>query len=188
MKAFLYAAVAAIALAGAPASARVLQFRVTYNNAGGPNLGNFLFTLDDTRDADVVTATMAQFQNVTVRYFNVPTKGTGSTDAARVSLRTQTGQGGLTINSLPGAAVNYQFFNTVLVDDATFSSANRRPDYRLGSFQVSTTARNNAAVRPFDNYTVLVTAVPEPATWALMIAGFATVGLGMRRRQRAVLA
>ena len=33
-----------------------------------------------------------------------------------------------------------------------------------------------------------VDAVPEPAVWSLMIAGFGLVGAGMRRRGRAVAA
>ena len=186
MKAFLYAAVAAIALTGAPASARVLQFLVTYNNQGGPNIGNFLFTLDETRDANIILPpNQAIFSNVAVRFFNVPDRGTGSSSTARVNFRTQNGQGGLTINSLGGTAANYQFFNTALVTDTAFSNTgpnpNRRPDYLLGTFAVSTTARNNSP-RPFDNYTVRITAVPEPAAWAMMIAGFGVAGLGLRRR------
>ena len=43
-----------------------------------------------------------------------------------------------------------------------------------------------------DNYlgldTVSVTAVPEPATWGLMIAGFAMVGFAARRRRNAAVA
>jgi len=31
--------------------------------------------------------------------------------------------------------------------------------------------------------TEVTTAVPEPATWAMILVGFATIGLGMRRRQ-----
>ncbi len=36
------------------------------------------------------------------------------------------------------------------------------------------------------NVTAVRGAVPEPATWAMMIAGFGAVGVAMRRRQRAV--
>ena len=32
------------------------------------------------------------------------------------------------------------------------------------------------------------TAVPEPATWAMMLIGFGAVGFAMRRRQKPVLA
>lgn len=35
---------------------------------------------------------------------------------------------------------------------------------------------------------VVVTAVPEPATWGLMLAGFGMLGFAMRRRSRAVAA
>lgn len=36
-----------------------------------------------------------------------------------------------------------------------------------------------------DNVVLSTAAVPEPSTWALMIAGFAVVGLGLRRRAQA---
>jgi hypothetical protein len=35
---------------------------------------------------------------------------------------------------------------------------------------------------------VVVTQVPEPATWAMLIAGFGLVGSAMRRRRTAVAA
>lgn len=38
----------------------------------------------------------------------------------------------------------------------------------------------------FDNVTLDVAAVPEPATWAMMITGFSMCGTALRRRTRAV--
>lgn len=46
------------------------------------------------------------------------------------------------------------------------------------SFQDSGPAGNEGNL--LDN--VVLSAVPEPSTWALMIAGFAVVGFGLRRR------
>lgn len=39
-----------------------------------------------------------------------------------------------------------------------------------------------------DNHTLGISAVPEPATWAMLIMGFGLVGLAARRRDRSVLA
>ena len=40
------------------------------------------------------------------------------------------------------------------------------------------------ASSPGDSFRVVTAAVPEPATWAMMIAGFGLVGFAMRRRQK----
>ena len=34
------------------------------------------------------------------------------------------------------------------------------------------------------HYAILTSGVPEPATWAMMLAGFGAIGFGMRRRRR----
>lgn len=47
------------------------------------------------------------------------------------------------------------------------------------------TSRNNSA----DGYVIdSITTVPEPASWALMVAGFGLAGASLRRRQRVVAA
>ena len=57
-----------------------------------------------------------------------------------------------------------------------------------------TVSFSNSAYQNSINYTDLLVsgsisgAVPEPATWALMIAGFALVGATMRRRKVALAA
>jgi hypothetical protein len=48
---------------------------------------------------------------------------------------------------------------------------------------VFTGQRDFSAGVTFDNVTLGSGAVPEPASWALMIAGFGLVGAAMRRRQ-----
>ncbi|MFD1612781.1 PEPxxWA-CTERM sorting domain-containing protein [Sphingomonas tabacisoli] len=48
---------------------------------------------------------------------------------------------------------------------------------------------SNGATIGFDNFEFgELSAVPEPASWALMIAGFAMTGLGVRRRARPAIA
>ncbi|WP_207790719.1 PEPxxWA-CTERM sorting domain-containing protein [Thermaurantiacus tibetensis] len=44
------------------------------------------------------------------------------------------------------------------------------------------------ASSPGDNIRVITAAVPEPATWAMLITGFGMVGFALRRRQRALSA
>lgn len=84
----------------------------------------------------------------------------------------------------------------VLYDDAAYKAAlatnpSAQPIFKLGTFLLSTYPRNGAARQPIQNYTVTIangaiTAVPEPASWALMITGFGAVGAAFRRRRVAV--
>jgi hypothetical protein len=86
----------------------------------------------------------------------------------------------------------------VLFDEAAYKLAiltnpAAQPVFNIGTFALSTTPWNQTPInprpRPLDNYTVTIAlagAVPEPATWAMMIGGFGLVGGALRRRARAV--
>ena len=52
----------------------------------------------------------------------------------------------------------------------------------------SSGAANSSWGPALDNVTVTLNAVPEPATWALLIAGFGMVGVAARRRRSVVAA
>ena len=54
----------------------------------------------------------------------------------------------------------------------------------IGGFEFSSTS--NAF--EFDNVAVVSGAVPEPATWAMMLFGFGVVGSALRRRNRSAIA
>lgn len=62
------------------------------------------------------------------------------------------------------------------------------------TFTLGTTATLSALVNDtfYPNnvgaFTTLITAVPEPATWSLMIAGVALTGIALRRRRTAIAA
>jgi len=52
-----------------------------------------------------------------------------------------------------------------------------------GSQTAFTTLRLSSTSNAFETDNFAINAVPEPATWALMMIGFAAVGFGMRRRR-----
>ena len=92
-------------------------------------------------------------------------------------------------------------YNHITVDGQTFSgsalmgipiipadgnqSVGRTVTYHLGSVQHDVTFSSTGVAFEFDN--IAVAAVPEPATWGLMIGGFGLAGASLRRR-RAVAA
>ncbi|XHR99425.1 hypothetical protein ACFB49_10210 [Sphingomonas sp. DBB INV C78] len=94
----------------------------------------------------------------------------------------------------------YQFFftladadQTVVTKYFTFLHSNPTPiTAHLATFDglgdiLKFTFRNQSTAGQFDNITLLpatAAAVPEPATWAMMISGFGLVGGAMRRRAK----
>lgn len=192
MKSILFAATAAIALTAVPASARILQFTIS-NVAAVNNKGDFSFTIDEDRVPDIVLADQVRYgvgtpttsPKLDIGYANVPGFGAG-TFASGVTFFTSVQQGGLTFT---GPAGNVRLINTTLITNSSFSTATPKDQnkalFKLGTFAISTTAQNSSPTRPFDNYLVTITAVPEPASWAMMIGGFGLVGLATRRRTRA---
>ena len=198
MKTMLLAASAALLTFAGPASARVLQFTIT-NVGGVNNKGDYSFTIDEDRVPDIVLANQVTYGVGTgsfsakfpISYTNVPSLGSGTVQSA-LTFFTATPQGGLSFTG-PGSVGTVRLYNTTLITNTSFSPAlpkdQNKAIFKLGTFALSTTAQNNNP-RPFDNYSVTISAVnavPEPASWALMIAGFGLAG-GVLRTRRARVA
>ena len=95
-------------------------------------------------------------------------------------------QSGVALLRLDREPIQFQQFR--LFGTQLFTGPTSAPMFRLGSFDLSSTPRNGGD--PIQPLTFRVTVsdigvVPEPATWAMMIAGFATIGVALRRRRRA---
>jgi hypothetical protein len=182
MKFLFQVAVAALAMASAPASAAILDFTIT--NVGGQNFGNYSFSLDDTRQPNIVLNDSVRYSTpvIPISYTNVPNAGSGTINSG-VTFFAPIQQGGLQIGFLPFG--NFRLINTALVENTIFSSQ-ALPTFRLGTFAISTTPQNNGP-RPLDNYQITIaaatTAVPEPTAWAMMLIGFGAVGYSMRSRK-----
>jgi hypothetical protein len=83
--------------------------------------------------------------------------------------------------SLGGIAVSTVrpgLFNFVSTGPQIFTGPTSNPTYRTGVFALTRFDAN----RP-GNGTLTISAIPEPASWALMIAGFGLVGSALRRRK-----
>jgi hypothetical protein len=93
------------------------------------------------------------------------------------------GFGGLNLGS------NFAFSN-VIAGSAPFASSSltfRANNNTTLGFQIGTDSRNN--IGPLlDSVTLTQNVIPEPTTWAMLIAGFGLVGTAMRRRRAAVAA
>ncbi len=81
---------------------------------------------------------------------------------------------------LGGFTISDETSHAVLADGydvALFSGTTSAPTFLTGTFSLT----NNHGVNPFTLVIGAAPAVPEPATWALMIGGFALAGAAMRR-------
>lgn len=153
---------APIALAAAPADAAVLSYALTGNYDA-----NFLINtdlvkppVDSGSDYFVVENIMGTFGGV-------------NQAATSIQFSTFASNGGFTIE-LPGG--NFLgFFGAQL-----FTGSTALPTMRLGQFALTSDVDSSSSTLSVG------VAVPEPATWAMMVAGFATVGFAMRRRKTGV--
>ncbi|OSZ72427.1 hypothetical protein CAP39_03550 [Sphingomonas sp. IBVSS1] len=60
--------------------------------------------------------------------------------------------------------------------------------FAIGGSGNKTLTFSMASARNVGDYIRVITAVPEPRSWAMMLAGFGMVGFGLRRRRTAVAA
>lgn len=157
-------------------------FRLTATLAGTPGAAGSLFVFGIDRGAGTPRLT-----------FGSPSVGAGvNFDAVAVLFPDGLGRtaafpaiGAPTITQLPGAVTLNGNTLTGLFDLSLLPSRGFAPgDYgfTLWSRQRVNPALDGTNAEIADFASVMVSSVPEPSTWALLIMGFGVVGAGMRRR------
>ena len=178
MKIKLLAAAAAIsiAVAASPSQAALFDFTLTGTNANGGNVsGSGTFTTTDmaTDGAYTITAISGMFNSVAIDSLLAP----GSYELNDNLLFASTPY-------LDVLGVSFTLANNASTEvNIYYSSLN-------SAYQYFRTPNGSGTLTSFTvTPSGTAGAVPEPATWAMMVGGFGIVGFGMRRRSdRAVQA
>jgi hypothetical protein len=179
MRKLLYAVAGAAALSTASLANAAIMIGATSgsnitvgtpDNVSIPNFVNF----DTTTNSAGSTSPWFDFSNTqTGSYiFNL----TSSTLGATISLEQLLSTGGtVLVQQVTGSGRNLELDTGTLMADTTY-----RFTYTFN------TPTNGGTVS--GNSSFYLAAVPEPATWAMMLIGFGGMGMAMRRRRRPVLA
>ena len=149
----------------------ILAFAATFPLASAANAALYLFTLTGNNTASFTLNSSPVPDSTDSSSFliqNVPGTLNGSpTTFANLDFVTSTFGGGFVAG---GTSIN-------LVGDQLFTGTVTNPTFKLGTFTLFDGA-------PFPNqYSLSISAVPEPATWTLLLIGFGAIGLAVRRRK-----
>lgn len=181
MKLKLIAAVAAAALFSGPASAALLLYELA-----GTVPGKFTarFTINTAVAPSIVLSTGFRYNGVPITY-TLPNGNTVFTDSGPfdgVTFQVLNNQGGFFAGFLDAASA---FNNRIQIfGPQLFTGTTAAPQFLTGTFLLSDIPRNFTTDPLQVNYRLTVTdvsAVPEPATWAMMLAGFGAIGFTLRR-------
>lgn len=184
-----FLAAAAIAALAIPvvAPAAILRYEIRYVGSA-PSGYSFTFDLDTSRAPSFSTSSVLRYAPTTITW-SMPGSSTVYTDTISnlgPSFFTPIDQGGISILRLPrGTDLQPRFFQEP--GNSLFTGPTSAPVWKTGTFQLSMQPKNVPSdVQTFD-YRVTITdlsAVPEPATWGMMIIGFGAMGGAMRMRRR----
>jgi PEP-CTERM motif len=97
----------------------------------------------------------------------------------------------LVLSSSDGLTPYYSFTGGTAYNASLLTGNLGTGDFRLtftGNSGLDMSGNSNPASVVTGNFTFYVQAVPEPATWSLMLLGIGGIGLALRRRRRPVLA
>lgn len=202
IKAILGSALLALAVTAAPSAAAIVTFAPLTNVDEGPAGDGTTYLENGLTFTSSISVPNALFHWGTSQSFNAdPTGATLFQNYPFQSLIvTRTGGGSFTLESLDLAdAFNFGDAGIIAfdwVDGDGAHSMNLTLDSLVGlqTFTLGLTGVTSFALRqdsPYfqiDNIVYDATVVPEPASWALMIAGFGMIGAAIRRRATVVAA
>lgn len=174
-------------LAAMPASSATLVKIV-----GLPDVGprySFSFSIPEMAVPGPTTLVSARFNSIPITYTRpngtIEFVETGPSDGP--TFFTTQNQGGLALLRLDSEPAGQQQFR--LFGAQLFTGPTSAPVLTFGTFDLSSTPRNGGdPVQPLTYRVTIsdsaVSAVPEPATWTMMICGFGAIGGALRRRKR----
>ena len=160
----LLAATAVAGLTALPASAAPILFELTGSR-------NATFTIDTTTAPTTQTTSAFGTQ---ISYAVVP--GTFNGAPGNATLGFATGDIFADLN-ITGTTLGFTQFVSPAGD--LFSLVNNMPVFNLGTFNLTSIVSGNSTLR----ISAASGAVPEPATWAMMMLGFGAMGATLRRRK-----
>jgi len=164
--------VAATALAGASAANAAITIGTTGTTSGTMSVTNVDSPTPNRLTFDTIGAsagTVTSFFDFSESFDSTAVFALITTDGTLTLEQLQPGGGGAAITQVTGSGNNLTL-NTGLLTAGTM--------YRLSYTGNLTTAGNISGNATF------TAAVPEPATWAMMLLGFGGIGFAMRRRRR----
>lgn len=175
---------AAIAMMASPAHAVELLFTLKGLSADKFNAS---FVLDTTRAPSTVLSTSIRYNGVPITY-TLPNSTTPITENGMFTgptFQTLGNQGGFFFGRLNQAT---NFNNRIQIfGPQLFTGPTSAPIFSTGVFDLSDISRQRTTDPLIVNYRLTISevtaAVPEPATWAMMIMGFGLIGGAMRSRQ-----
>ncbi|MBB4153900.1 hypothetical protein GGQ80_001806 [Sphingomonas jinjuensis] len=168
------AAAMALAAAMTATSATATVFSFELNGAH-----RAVWTIDTDQPTDGYADGESSYYIVEGNFSDLPGFSAKTNNAALIEFYTDKLDGGFYIED---------YYNTTVdVDDRAILTTNGpsvitgpsiAPTFLTGSF-VFTNKYNSA-----EKYSLLITAIPEPASWAMMLIGFGAIGVTMRRRAK----
>lgn len=172
----LFSGVALAALAVVPANAATFMFSFTGTNVSG---SGFIYTADNNNVSTVTRMTGAIYDSeIGAGPFTITALSSyaGASNLLYRNAQPYVDFGGISFTTDRGGDFNLGlggggFYGLVL-------NASRLNPFGYGNGGRATSGSTDVGMR--------LNAVPEPATWAMMIGGFALVGTMIRRRRRSV--
>lgn len=156
------------AVAAVPADAQALQFDLTGSRTAS-------FILDDSIPDNFTTSALIGDQ---IFFNNVAGTFGGTAGSANISFGTNL------VADLNIQSPNLAFTQLSTLGDL-FTGPASNPTFNLGTFNLSGGFTAGPATLTITR--AAVAAVPEPATWMMMLLGFGVVGAAARRRTRLAL-
>ncbi len=159
-------AVLSSAFASLPAQAQALVFNLTGSRTA-------TFTLDDNIPDRFNSSSLIGDQ---IFFDAVAGSFGGSSGIGNISF----GSNLISPFQIQSANLGFTQFN----GPTLFSGSPSNPTFSLGTFNLTSIVSGNSTL----TISRAVGAVPEPATWAMMLIGFGAIGMATRRRRSATLA